>query len=192
MIRLTLSLVLSVSAVAVGSAMMCYHVYPDSIIFPIGVFLSLIASVVAGLSMGAMCIPEARAYMLNAQERRLKKNLKKAIGYRKYDLFLLIVVFTTCILAASAFVISANETSKQQGGELRKYGKVIRVEITDIYYRKGRRTAKFSFEYNNDLITHSVSGQNLQIGDSIEIIFSPRNPNLVRLAGDVEDSIWEI
>jgi hypothetical protein len=145
--------------------------------------ISVVGAIISGMFIAMLMFPKTIPVMLANQGQQTFKLLKTAIGRKKRSAFG--ITQAICMFTLGAITIASEFTLMDSyiKDEIQNYGRVIKVGINDIHYTR-RRSIDFSFVHNNNLYTHSFSSSNLQVGDSIQIIYSPRMPHLVRWANE--------
>lgn len=107
----------------------------------------------------------------------LLEPLKGTVKYRKLNIFIPIVSFPLLFITIAIFVFSM---SAYERNEIRHYGVVRRVPVTDVHYDiKKKEYAYVVYRHGDRTFKHDLPMQNHHLNDTVEIIFSSRNPDIV-------------
>ena len=98
-----------------------------------------------------------------------------------------LIAFPTLFILIFAFYKIVNFVEYT---DLTYYGIEKSVRIEGVSYYKGNKTAKITFEFNNEKISKMLFLKDTlkNIGDIETIIFSSRNPNIVELKSEFEEN----
>lgn len=107
----------------------------------------------------------------------LVEPLKGTAKYRQINLFIPLVSFPLLFVSIAIFVFSI---SAYERNEFRDYGVVTRVPITDVNYDiKKKEYAHIIYRHAGKTFEHDLPVQNHHLNDTVEIVFSSRNPDIV-------------
>ncbi|MES2593439.1 MAG: hypothetical protein V4608_16270 [Bacteroidota bacterium] len=152
----------------------------------ISFFLVGFGSLLLSISLTRIIIPNKTDFSFTVlSDKKKYQILKNEIGPTKIkvinvtyiSLFLILLVGT-----AYTLVTSLNSYEKDQ---LKTYGQLQKVRINDIHYKgKGSAYAFFDFYLNGKKYSNNLSPKNYRIGDSVTIIFSTNNTDIVEWVDD--------
>lgn len=179
-IYLVLSIAIAVSGVFAFSG---FGVNGNFLLLAIGMLAIVMGGIMSAMFISTLLFPKTIPLILADKGKETYKLLKTVIGRRKRKWFYITWVFFMLTNVLGALVIALYLFESNIGKELQQYGKVIKVEISDTHYRKSRKV-DFSFVHANTLYTSSLPSNILEIGDSVEVIYSTRHPDLVRWADE--------
>ena len=93
-------------------------------------------------------------------------------------------VFFLLIIGGSYLLIKS--LNRYEIVQLKTYGQIQKVKIKEIRYKgKGTPYAFFDFYLEGKIYSKDLSPKDFNVGDSIRIIFSTADPNIVRYADDI-------
>ena len=186
MFRIILYMALSLLA-AIGGAFLFYE-YAFHVNFPImiaGLFALVIGSVLFGLFTACLLFPKSIPVILTNKGKETYKLLKTVIGRKKRKVFYLVFILLAFTITTLSLGISIHYLELRGDKELRNYGKITKVRIIKISHNDGRNVW-FVFEHNKELHRHSLHSNHLEVGDSVEVIYSTQKPDLIRWANDYQ------
>lgn len=109
----------------------------------------------------------------------------KKVGYQKARR---VTTLVTCLffgLAALSFYLFYKATQQWETYQLTRYGQYQKVEIKDVRKKgKGRPYAFFDYYLNGKRYSNDLSQKDFNIGDSVEIIFSTEDPEILEWSED--------
>ena len=113
--------------------------------------------------------------------------LKDTIGSTKVKVISVSYISLFLILFAGTTYGLVTFLSKYEKDQLKTFGRLQKVRITDIHYKgKGTPYAFFDFYLDGKKYTGDLSPKNYNIGDSATIIFSTNNTDIVKWADDYD------
>lgn len=107
----------------------------------------------------------------------LLEPLKGTSKHREISVFIQVI---SILLLVGTIVAFVSAMSAYERNEIRHYGVVRRVPITDVHYDiKKKEYAYVVYRHGNRTFKHDLPMQNHHLNDTVEIIFSSRNPDIV-------------
>ena len=179
--KFILALLLSFTGIGLGMWSDTYTIIPNEIISELGMYLAILSAIVACVCIAALAVPQAQIYIVSKQARiqaHLTNNgIENSIGKWNYNKFF-IILFTSEILIFFTYAGGSNAIRNLlKEKEYKEYGMVLPVVVSSTSYKKGT-WAEFSFEYNNH-VYHNELKADVQKGDTVYIIYSTSNPDIV-------------
>lgn len=151
-------------------------------------FLIGIASLLLSISLTRIIIPTTTDFSFSIlSDKKKYQLLKDTIGPNKIRVINIsyISLFLILSIAAAYGLVTSLDTYEKD--QLKTFGQLQKVRITDIRYKgKGTPYAFFDFYFNNKKYTNNLSPKNYSIGDSATIIFSAHNTDIVKWAADYD------
>jgi hypothetical protein len=154
----------------------------------IAFFLVGFGSLFLSIAMTRIIIPTETDFSYSTlSDKKKYQILKDTIGSTKVKFInaSYISLFLTIFAGTSyGLVTSLNKYEKEQ---LETFGRLQKVRISDIQYKgKGSPYAFFDFYLDGKKYTNELSPKNYSIGDSVRIIFSTNNTDIVKWADEDE------
>ena len=113
--------------------------------------------------------------------------LKEKIGVTKLRVINTMYASLTIIIFASTAYEVFNYVNEYKINQLKNFGQLQKVRINDIHRTtKGGPYVSFEFYFNGKKFEDRLSRNNYNVGDSVKIIFSTNNPDIVIWAEDFE------
>jgi hypothetical protein len=154
----------------------------------IAFFLVGFGSLFLSIAMTRIIIPTETDFSYSTlSDKKKYQILKDTIGSTKVKFInaSYISLFLTIFAGTSyGLVTSLNKYEKEQ---LETFGRLQKVRISDIQNKgKGSPYAFFDFYLDGKKYTNELSPKNYSIGDSVRIIFSTNNTDIVKWADEDE------
>jgi hypothetical protein len=142
----------------------------------------LLGSLLFSINLFKWLIPfEPELSTLALMDRSSDYDYKKIHG-NKFRNFSNLYIFTWILLLAGIIYWYATTTTRYRKEQLQGHAKFQKVLITDSHYKKGR-VVEFDFDWKGKHYFNSLSSETIQPGDSVLIVFSTEDPNIVSWPG---------
>ena len=116
-----------------------------------------------------------------AHYQSFKKQVGSAVA-RKVSLIFMLLFFCLGGTTVYCFILFINNYEETQ---LKEHGVVQTVRIKDIERKgKGSEYAAFDYYLENKVYSNDLTQKDFAIGDSVEIIFSTKDPDIIQWAED--------
>lgn len=167
--------------IAFGIYSYTYTIIPNRAISEFGWVVTAFSSIIAAICIAALSVPQAQLYVVSKQARiyanENQNGIENAIGKWNYNKFFIIFFASEILLLFTYLGINDAIRTAQKEKEYMAYGRVIPTIISSTHWKKGT-WAKFSFQHKNITYQNSLKA-NVNVGDTVYIIYSTNNPNIV-------------
>lgn len=117
--------------------------------------------------------------------RLLYQSFKKKVGPAKANKVTAIFIMLFFLLGGSAGYYFVMYINRYEESQLKEYGQYQKVRIKDIQNKgKGQQYASFDYYVNEIRYSNDLDQKDFEIGDSVEIIFSTHDPDIILWADD--------
>ena len=148
----------------------------------ISFFLIGFGSLFLSISLTRIIVPSTVNFNFSTLSDSQKyKIFKKTIGDKKVRIINLTYIFLFSVLFAITTYTLVLALNKYEQFQLINYGQIQKVIIKDIHHKgKGAPYAFFDFHLDGKIHTTDLSSSNYNIGDSVNIIFSTNDIDIVK------------
>lgn len=154
----------------------------------ISFFLVGFGSFFLSISLTRLIIPTQTDFNFSTLSDKQKyKNLQKTIGTTKVKVINVSYISLFLIFFAGTAYSLVTSLTKYEKDQLKTFGQLQKVRINNIDYKgKGTSYAFFDFYLDGKKHSNNLDPKNYNIGDSVTIIFSTNNTDIVKWAEDVD------
>lgn len=154
-------------------------------------FMGIVAFLVAGFGFIVLSTSLTRLLVAtdfgfsDIADQQAFNEFAKKVGYKKARR---VATLVTCLffgLVGPSVYFFYKATQQWETYQLTRYGQYQKVEIKDVRKKgKGRPYAFFDYYLNGKRYSNDLSQKDFNIGDSVEIIFSTEDPEILEWSED--------
>jgi hypothetical protein len=161
--------------------------YPDSIIgIPAFIFI-LFGGLFFSINLSKLLIPlfpEIDSWALMSKESFT--DYRKLHGNKfRYFYWLYVSIWMAVIISCGYFYFTSVRSEEQQ--QIKDSGTLQMVRIDHVHYMRGNgRQVEFDYYFNGRKYSSHLGSETINEGDSVMIIFSSEDPDIVHWPGNIE------
>lgn len=106
----------------------------------------------------------------------------KELGKAKATTFKLLFSISSFTILGIVLCIFVIHTNFHESEQLKRYGTLEKVVVKKVFFDKSGRHIYFEFDFNQNRYHKELHSEVYENGDTALIIFSYKNPNIVKLA----------